>query len=139
MFRRPSCSCFSGLTLRTGIDDDAHDVGLLHDQELLAIHLDLGAGPLAEQDPVTGLHRHRLDLAVLGPRAIRADGDDLAFHRLFLRRVRDDDPAGRLLLLRDAAHQHAVMQRSELHSLPPFLSPKPKGGAASAEPPSSSC
>ena len=27
----------------------AHDVGLLHDQELLAIELDFGARPLAEQ------------------------------------------------------------------------------------------
>src|SRR5919202_493901 len=31
---------------------DAHDVGLLHDQELLTIKLHLGARPLAEQDAV---------------------------------------------------------------------------------------
>src|ERR1700751_5357409 len=35
--------------------DDAHDVGLLHDEELLAVDLDFGAAPLAEQDPVAGL------------------------------------------------------------------------------------
>src|SRR5689334_14839094 len=35
--------------------DHAHDVGLLHDQELLTVDLDLGAGPLAEQHPVAGL------------------------------------------------------------------------------------
>src|ERR1700683_1877047 len=30
----------------------AHDVGLLHDQKVLAVDLDLGAGPFAEQHPV---------------------------------------------------------------------------------------
>src|SRR5215467_12958828 len=41
-----------GLLLRRGFLEHAHDVGLLHDQELLAIDLDLGAGPLAEQHAV---------------------------------------------------------------------------------------
>src|SRR5918995_5934353 len=45
--------------------DDAHDVALLHDQEILAINAHLGAGPLAEQHPVAGLHVQRLDLAGL--------------------------------------------------------------------------
>src|SRR5690606_11607014 len=35
--------------------DHAHDVGFLHDQEILAIELDLGAAPLAEQHAVAGL------------------------------------------------------------------------------------
>jgi hypothetical protein len=34
--------------------DDAHDVGLLHDQEILAVEHDLGARPLAEQHLVEG-------------------------------------------------------------------------------------
>src|ERR1700753_148546 len=38
-----------GLLLRSAAFDDAHDVGLLHDQELLTIQLHFGAGPLAEQ------------------------------------------------------------------------------------------
>src|SRR5260370_38137679 len=40
------------LLRRGGAFDDAHDVGLLHDQEFLAIELHLGAGPLAEQHAV---------------------------------------------------------------------------------------
>ena len=32
-----------------------HDVGLLHDEEVLAINLDLCAGPLAEKHAVTDL------------------------------------------------------------------------------------
>src|SRR6478736_1831133 len=39
--------------------DDAHDVGLLHDQKVLAIQLHFGAGPFAEQDPVAGLNIQR--------------------------------------------------------------------------------
>src|ERR1700743_3442735 len=39
--------------------DDAHDIGLRHDQQLHAVELDLGAGPLAEQDAVTGLDAER--------------------------------------------------------------------------------
>src|SRR5882724_10826081 len=34
----------------------AHDVALLHDEEILAIDLDLGAGPLAEQHLVADFH-----------------------------------------------------------------------------------
>src|SRR5215213_994044 len=39
-----------GLLLRRGLLDDAHEVGLLHDEEILAVDAHLGAGPLAEQD-----------------------------------------------------------------------------------------
>ena len=35
--------------------DDAHDVGFFHDDQFLAVELDLGAGPFAEQHPVSGL------------------------------------------------------------------------------------
>jgi hypothetical protein len=75
--------------------DDAHDVGLLHDQEVLAVDLDLGAGPLAEQDAVAGLDVERDELAALVAGA-GADGDDLAFLRLLLGGVGNDDaaPAG---------------------------------------------
>src|SRR4051794_32432776 len=47
----------SGRLLRSDAAfDDPHDVGLLHDQQLLAVDLDFGARPLAEQNPVAGLH-----------------------------------------------------------------------------------
>src|ERR1700721_760429 len=38
-----------------GAFNHAHDVGLLHDQELFAIDLDFRARPLAEQDPLARL------------------------------------------------------------------------------------
>jgi hypothetical protein len=83
--RRPSC-------FRRRSLDDAHDVALLHDQEILAVDLDLGARPLAEQDAVAGLDVERDQLALLVA-AAGADGDDLAFLRLFLGGVGNDDDA----------------------------------------------
>src|SRR5256886_1741606 len=61
----------------------AHDVGLLHDQEVLAVELHLGAGPLAEQHAIARLEVDRDQLAVLVAPA-RADRDDLALGRLLL-------------------------------------------------------
>src|SRR3954449_3730772 len=43
--------------------EHAHDVRLLHDQQLLVVDLDLGAGPLAEQHPVADLDAHGDQLA----------------------------------------------------------------------------
>src|SRR5215207_1122804 len=128
IFSRASPANFTSLaaiclTLRMlGLDvgeralgDDAHAVGFLHDQEILAVDAHLGAGPLAEQHAVSGLHVERDDLAALVPGA-RADGDDLALLRLFLRGVGDDDAALRLLLGLDTADDDAVVQRTELHA-----------------------
>ena len=100
--------------------DHAHDVGLLHDQEVLAVDLDLGARPLAEQHPVAGLDVDRNELAALVA-AARADGDDLAFLRLLLGGVGDDDAALGLLLGIDALDDHAVVQGTKLglgHDVP---------------------
>jgi hypothetical protein len=57
--------------------EHAHDVALLHDQHLLAVDLDLGAGPLAEQNLVFWLQLQGNDPAVLAA-CTGADGDDLA-------------------------------------------------------------
>jgi hypothetical protein len=47
---------FSGLLLGgSGTFEDAHDVAFLHDQEVLAVDLDLGARPLAEQHALADL------------------------------------------------------------------------------------
>src|SRR5829696_7684333 len=94
--------------------DDAHDVGLLHDQEVLAVDAHLGAGPLAEQDPVPRLEIDREQLPALVPRA-RPDSDDLALLRLLLRGIGDDDAALRLLLCLDTADDDAVVQRTKVH------------------------
>src|SRR3712207_6136473 len=48
-----------GLLGGGGALEDPHDVGLLHDEELLALEPHLGAGPLAEQDAVARLHVQR--------------------------------------------------------------------------------
>src|SRR5690242_17372215 len=70
-----------GLLLGGRAFDHAHDVGLLHDQQLLAVDLDLGAGPLAEQDAVARLDVERHDLALFVACA-GTDRDHLALHRL---------------------------------------------------------
>src|SRR3954451_23683858 len=93
--------------------DHAHDVGLLHDQKVLALDLHLGAGPLAEQHPVARLQVDRNELAGLVATA-RTDRNDLAFLRLLLDGIRNDDPALGLLFRFDAADDYAVMQGTEL-------------------------
>src|SRR3712207_1296981 len=91
-----SCSVLSvrcgsgGLPGGAGLVDDTHDVGLLHDEEILTIDAHLGAGPLAEQHAVAGLDVEGREPALLvagaGP-----DRDDLALLGLLLGGVRDDD------------------------------------------------
>src|SRR6185437_6569608 len=104
-----------GLLLGHAALDDAHDVALLHDEELLAIKLHLGARPLAEQDAVARLDVEGDDLALLVARA-GADGDDLALHRLFLGGVGDDDAARGLFLGVEPTDHDPVMQGTELHT-----------------------
>src|SRR5437016_2124378 len=99
----------SGFLRRDGAIEHAHDVGFLHDHEVLAIELDLGARPLPKQHPVALLDVERVDPAALvaGP---GPDGDDFALHGLFLRRVGDDDAARGLRLGLDATDEDAVLQ-----------------------------
>src|SRR5271155_6067092 len=86
----------------------AHDVGLLHDQELLAVDLHLRARPLAEQDAFAGLELGRDEFAVLVAGA-GAHGHDFALLRLLLDGVGNDDAALRLILSLDAADDDAVV------------------------------
>src|SRR5271169_4620698 len=117
MYRFPSCCVWlSGLALGGGLAlDNAHDVGLLHDQELLAIELHLGAGPLAEQDAVVRLDVERDQLPGLVAGAW-ADGDDFALHRLLFRCVGDNDAARGLFLGFQPTDHDPVVQGTELHS-----------------------
>src|ERR1700678_648297 len=94
--------------------DHTHDVGLLHDQKVLAVDLDLGAGPFAEQYPVTRFEFERDQLAALVPTA-RPHGDDLALLRLLLDGVGDDDAPLRLVLSFNAADDDAVVQGTAFH------------------------
>src|SRR5580698_10267672 len=98
---------------RCGSGDHAHDVGLLHDQELFAVELHFGAGPLAEQHAVAGLHADRNELSRLIA-AARTDCHDLALGGLFLGRIGNDDAALGLFLGIDTLDDHAVMQWPEL-------------------------
>src|SRR4051812_7288832 len=105
-----------GLPLGCGSTlDDAHDVRLLHDKKVLAIDLDLGPGPLAEQHAVAGLkiEGNKLPALVAGP---WPDADDLALLRLLLGGVRNDDAALRFLLAFNAADNDTVVQRTKFHS-----------------------
>src|SRR5690349_3113908 len=80
--------------------DDAEDVALLHDEQLLPIDLDLGARPFAKQNAVTFFDVEWNELAAFVPRS-GTGGNDLALHRLFLGRVGDDDTASSLHVLFD--------------------------------------
>src|SRR6201747_1936213 len=99
-----------------GALEHAHDVGLLHDQKVLAIDLDLGARPLAEQDAVADLEVDRGKLAALVA-ATGADSDDFALGGLLFGGVGNNDAAGRLFLGIDALDDDAVVKRAEFHGV----------------------
>jgi len=61
----PSPDALGGFLLGGGLVEHAHDVGFLHDNEVLAIELDLGARPLAEEHAVARLDVERVQGAVL--------------------------------------------------------------------------
>src|SRR6059058_4473684 len=96
----------------------AHDVALLHDQEILAVDRDLGARPFAEQHAIADLEIDRDQLAGFVTPA-RADRGDFALRGLFLRGVRNNDAASCLLFGVDALDHDAVMKRTEFHWNPP--------------------
>src|SRR5277367_2201646 len=106
------CALSGFLRRRLAAFENAHDVGLLHDEEIFAIDFHLGAGPLAEQHELTGFHRGGNELAVVIGGA-GADGDHFAFLRLLLDGVGDNDAAGGFLVFFDAADDHAVAKRTE--------------------------
>src|SRR6202163_2577472 len=85
----------------------AHDVALLHDQEFLAVELDLGARPFAEQHAVADLEVDRDQFAGFVA-ATRADGGDFAVRGLFLGTVGNDDAARSLLFGVDTLNHDAV-------------------------------
>src|SRR5689334_3077544 len=106
-----------GLLLGGGnVGENAHDVAFLHDQEILAVDLDLGAGPLAEQHAVADLEVDRDQLAGFVA-AARADGDDFALGGLFLGSVGNDDATCGFVFGINALDHDAVVQRAESHAI----------------------
>src|ERR1700756_2333718 len=105
-----------GLLLGGSVGENAHDVAFLHDQQLLAVDLDLGARPLAEQHAVADLDVDRDQLAALIT-AAGADGDDFALRGLFLGGVRNNDAGSGLLFSFDALDHDAVVKRTEFHAV----------------------
>src|SRR5436853_447449 len=107
-----------GLLAGDGLFENAHDVAFLHDQEIDAVDLDLGARPLAEQHALADLEVDRNQFAGLVA-AARADSHDLALRGLLLGGVGNNDAAGGLLLGIDALDDDAVVKRAEFHGYPP--------------------
>src|SRR5256712_2741671 len=106
-------SCF-GIDRGPPLLENGEDVFLAHDEVLLVVDLDLGTRVLPEQDFVAGLHVEGDLLAVVADLAV-ADGDHLALLRLFLGRVRDDDPALLDLFLLETLDHDSIVQRTNLH------------------------
>src|SRR6201991_583577 len=100
------------LRVRMALRKHAHDVALLHDQEVLAVELDLGARPFAEQHAVADLEVDRDQLAGLIA-AAGAYGGDFALRRLFLGAVGNDDTALGLFFGVDTLDHNTVMQRTK--------------------------
>src|SRR6202011_2114528 len=106
-----------GLLLGSGnVGENAHDIALLHDQELLAVDLDLGAGPFAEQHAVANLEIDRDQFAGLVT-ATRTDRYDLALRGFFLGSVRNDDAACGFVFGVDTLDHDAVVERTESHAI----------------------
>src|SRR3954470_7684713 len=93
--------------------DDREDVLLTDDEQLIAFDLEFGAGVLRVEDLVADLDVHRLALAVLEDLA-GAGGDDLAFLRLLLGGVRQDDAALGHLFAGAGLDDDAVTERAKL-------------------------
>src|SRR5712675_1272426 len=106
-----------GLLLGGGkIGENAHDVALLHDQQFLAVELDLGARPFAKQHAVANLEVDRDQFASFVA-ATRADGGDFALRGLLLGTVRNDDAASGFVFGIDALDHDAVVERTEFHAI----------------------
>src|ERR1043165_4344247 len=96
------------------LDQNPHDVALLHDQVFGVVDLDLRAGPFAEQHPIACLEAARDELAALIA-STRANGDDFALARLFLDGVGNDDTSSALCLGLDTLDHDSIVKRTEFH------------------------
>ena len=79
-------------SLKPALLNDTHDVGFLHDEQILTINLDFRAGEFAEQNTVTLRDVEGMNSAVVIATAW-ARGNNFTFGGLFLSRIRNDDSA----------------------------------------------
>src|SRR6516164_2470769 len=99
-----------GLLLGDRLIDYAHDVGLLHNKELLSVDLDLSARPFAEKHAVADFEVNRNDFPSLVATSW-ADGDHLSLRRLLFGGIWNNDSACGLILGVDARNHNAVVKR----------------------------
>src|ERR671911_670393 len=110
-------SCFESDSWRSL--DLGDDVRLPQDEEILPVDGDLSAAVLAVEDLVTLADVERDPLLSLFVPLALAGRHDLALLGLLLRGVREDDPAGRGLLLLSCLDDHSIAKGLQLHRLPP--------------------
>src|SRR6185503_6736219 len=117
----PYVICFAmSLNSLSGLRLNGQHLVLAHDEDFVAVDLQVRAGVLAEQDPVPRLDV-RGDLPSVGQGRAGAHGEDLAALRLLLGRIRDDDPApGRHLLFQPSDEQTVVKRTHFRHRGSPF-------------------
>src|SRR5581483_5529710 len=120
---RASASYFSSLCAMCFLSllglDLGQDVGLAEDEELLAVHLDLGSAVLAVEDLVAFRHVEGGALAGVLVHLAVADREDLALLGLLLCGVGQDDATGGRLLLLDRPHDQPIAKGLELHVMQP--------------------
>src|SRR5208337_301328 len=110
------------------LDDLGQDVGFAKDLDLLAVHLDLGARVLAEEDLVPFDHADRGTLAGIEELA-GAYRQHLAALGLLLGRIGKHDAARRLLFRLDLLNHHPVFQGTNCqlcHCLMSFMDEFPE-------------
>jgi hypothetical protein len=109
---RPEAACGRLIVGPARFREHAHDVAFLHDQKVLALDLDFGARPLAEQYAVADLEVDRDQLARLIASA-GTDGRDFALRGLFLGAVGNDDATLGFFFGIDTLDDNTVMQRTK--------------------------
>jgi hypothetical protein len=102
------------LSLGARLVDDGQYFGFPHDEELLAIELDLLARVLAEEDQISRLDVERHARAVLSDGAAPG-GDHGAALRFLFCGVGNDDAADLLLTFFKAANDEAIVEWSDIH------------------------
>src|SRR5438128_11996420 len=105
--------------LATCVYDLREHVGFAQDQNLVGAELDLGPAVLREDDLVAFGDVHLDVLSVLVP-PTRADGQHAAALRFLPRRVRQNNPADRQLLLIKDLDDQTVTKRLQIHERTSF-------------------